>query len=220
MTPERIEEIKGCVKTLHNPELYSMDAFHNAADIMDERKVEWIVELLAALEESQQQRDITQTNYKTYYAEAIEVAERLEESQQEQVYAKQQAIYWNDEAVNIKRQLTEAQQTIARQDKVMKEAGIALNAAQLLTFFIEKDGKPVDGFRFREIARNMMTLLELMDWSALGNKEGSDKACTHENVRNTGYIMVLSDGYEAGIAVCKDCGKKVPEKDEEGETQS
>lgn len=77
---------------------------------------------------------------------------------------------------DLRKKLVEAQQTIARQAKVMKEAGIALNAAQLLAFFIEKDGKPVDGFRFREIARNMMTLLDLMDWLALGNKEGSDKA--------------------------------------------
>lgn len=54
MTPERIEEIKGNVKTLLNPEQYSLDAFHNAADIMDERKIEWIVELLDALEAAQQ----------------------------------------------------------------------------------------------------------------------------------------------------------------------
>jgi hypothetical protein len=86
MTPERKEEIKGYIRKLHNPEQYSMDEFHNAADIMDERKVEWTIELLTALEESQQEQD----------------------------YAKQQAIYWNDEAVKIKRQLAEAQQTIAR----------------------------------------------------------------------------------------------------------
>jgi len=40
------------------------------------------LKLLAALEESQQQRDIAQANYKTYYAEATEVSKRLAEAQQ------------------------------------------------------------------------------------------------------------------------------------------
>lgn len=41
------------------------------------------------------------------------------------------------------------------------------------------------------------------------------ESCAHKNTRKTGDIMVLSDGYEIGIAVCKDCGKEVPEKEDE-----
>ena len=48
-------------------------------------------------------------------------------------------------------------------------------------------------------------------------KQVNEVPCKHKNVRNTGDIMVLSDGYEFDIAVCKDCGKEVPEKFEDGE---
>ena len=53
--------------------------------------------------------------------ELMELLAALEESQQEQEYAKQQAIYWNDEAVKFKRQLAEAQQTIARQREALEQ---------------------------------------------------------------------------------------------------
>jgi len=91
MTPERKEEIKGYIHKLHNPEQYSIDEFHNAADIMDERKVEWTIELLAALEEAEQQREA----YKEEYFRE------------------------NEEKVRNGRLLAEAQQTIARQGEII-----------------------------------------------------------------------------------------------------
>jgi len=39
--------------------------------------------------------------------------------------------------------------------------------------------------------------------------------CKHEKVRVTGDLVVLSDGTEIGISICKSCGAEVPETDEQ-----
>lgn len=97
ITPERIEEIKPYFtneqldelsreyRTMPTdgegyaiePEYEGMVARGNIVKLVSDVKT-----VRAALEESQQQRDIAQANYKTYYAEATEVSERLAEAQQ------------------------------------------------------------------------------------------------------------------------------------------
>ena len=41
--------------------------------------------------------------------------------------------------------------------------------------------------------------------------------CSHEEVRVTGDLIVFPNGVEIGIAICKICGKEVPEPDGENE---
>ncbi|OMC72992.1 hypothetical protein BK121_08765 [Paenibacillus odorifer] len=73
LTPERIEEIKRDAQ--EEAETIYGNCSANITNIE-------LLKLLAALEESQQQRDVAQANYKTYYAEATEVSKRLAEAQQ------------------------------------------------------------------------------------------------------------------------------------------
>jgi hypothetical protein len=47
----KLEEIKQCMKTLHNPDQSNLYQFHPAADKVDEHKVEWIIHLLSLIEE-------------------------------------------------------------------------------------------------------------------------------------------------------------------------
>ncbi|KWX71590.1 hypothetical protein AMQ84_27080 [Paenibacillus riograndensis] len=184
LTPERKEEINRNVKMLLNPEQYSMDEFHNSADIMDERKVEWIVGLLAALEEAE--------------GDIITLKQKVE-------FQKEALETYKDNREAMKEQLAEAQQTIAQQGEIIH--GIDRELTKLRLALIAIAGTDIIG--------SSAITMKAIAQEAL--REGAKESCSHQNVRNTGDIMVLSDGYEVGIAVCKDCGKEVPEKDEDGE---
>ncbi|AIQ61839.1 hypothetical protein PSTEL_00525 [Paenibacillus stellifer] len=97
--------------------------------------------------------------------------------------------------------LVEAQQTIAR-------------LTDALVFYKERNHymptiEHVTGTMFSEVDVDCGARAR----DALG--EGDSNSCTHKNIRRTGDILVLSDGCEIGIAICKDCGKEVPEKEDE-----
>ncbi|MOA19281.1 hypothetical protein D3C78_1396520 [compost metagenome] len=47
----KLTEIQNCIKTLFNPDQTNLDPFNNAADQLEEYKVQWIVYLLSLLEE-------------------------------------------------------------------------------------------------------------------------------------------------------------------------
>ncbi|MBY3623786.1 hypothetical protein HGO21_30180 [Acinetobacter sp. CUI P1] len=128
MTPERIEEIK------RDAQKESETIYGNcSANITN---IE-LLSLLAALEESLQQRDIDHANYKTYYAEAIEVSERL----------------------------AEAQQTIARQREALEFLADDDNWSWCWVGTEDETVTWIGGTDPQDAAR-----------TALGNKEGSDKA--------------------------------------------
>lgn len=113
----------------------------------------------------------------------------------------------------IKQRLTERQARrgwLSREEEELMAAMAALEEAEQQLKEVRHDAKEFAD----ELAETLPKLAEAQQTIARIQAN-----CKHENVRNTGDIMVLSDGYEVGIAVCKNCEKEVPERDEEGETQ-
>lgn len=100
-TPERIEAIKSTLMIIQERDKYSMPIFLSAVSDYQDNSVKWIVELLDALEEAQQQ------------------AEKHRKVAEAKILFTNQGN--NDYVYGLQEDLIEAQQTIARKREALRQ---------------------------------------------------------------------------------------------------
>ncbi|MEK3866975.1 hypothetical protein MHH60_26245 [Paenibacillus sp. FSL H7-0716] len=137
MTPEEIEETKKLLSIASNDTLQSIS-----------------MDLLAALEESQQQVNDLKEDKRKIFAVHDEQCARSSE-------------YYN-ELIFVKGKLAEAQQTIANVKGILERPKLPIFNA---------DGSFSWESHHKMMKKSLKVAIGVSEWEPVGNKEGSDKSC-------------------------------------------